>query len=198
MFLNSVRGEVYIVGFPSNLMDSVGKVVEKLRKMKQLRNVIVPTDEELKAFFETEASIGTQSGMPMINASLRESMKRKHHLVLAQSDAIEHTPHHLMTMIAPDGTTVGFDVPKGLEYEVEGREDLVWLSEDFVLDPNGSIGEVTVVMHPYPVSILGAEEGVKDAVLMFPAPSVDIMIRDTYNIGRSVEYSTAILSFDEL
>lgn len=179
-------------------MDSLGKVAEKLRSFPQIFAFFIPTEEELERFFQLEGTMSTSSGMPLINLSLDEAMKRKHHICIAQKEMIDPGIHHNMTMIDSDGKTIGFDVPEELEYEVEGRDDLVWLSEDFVLDPNASVGEVSMVLHPFPIEVIGNEEGACNAILMFPAAPTDDLMRDTYGLEHTKEYSFAMLSFDDL
>ncbi|MCQ2079051.1 MAG: hypothetical protein MJZ38_03215 [archaeon] len=177
-------------------MDPVTAAAEKLLSTGKLHALFVPTEAELERFFEMEASIQTGSGMPLVNLSLQEAMRRRHHLVIVQREIIDRVPHHNMTMVDSEGTVVGFDVPDDLRHEVEGRDDLVWLSEDFVMDPSKGVGEVSIVLHPYPITIIGEDEGVRDAVLMFPAAPVDDLIRDTYGVPHTREFNSAIVSFD--
>ncbi len=157
----------------------------------------VPTKDELEKFLALESTMSTSSGMPLVNRALEDARERTCHVIILQKGLMKHPPFHTMTMIDTLGNTVGFDVPDNLRHEVEGRDDLVWLSDDFVMDPNLCMGEVSMVLHSCPVSEFDDLPDVADMVLMFPATPVDELIRETYGVPKTREFNSAILSFNE-
>lgn len=178
-------------------MGSLEKVVERFKTMDdKLHAFFVPTEEELKSFFDMEAGMQTSSGMPMINRSLEESVKREHHICIIQKKILDWVPHHHMTMVDSKGNIVGFDIIDGLEEDIYGRDDLIWLSDDFVMLPDACQGEVFIVLHPCPITLFDDDPEVNDMILMFPAAPVDDLIRDTYGIPHVRDYNSAIVSFN--
>jgi hypothetical protein len=77
-------------------------------------------------------------------------------------------------------------------------KNVIFLSEDFVLYPDRTdAGDVIMVMLPQKVTVVGEAEGVKDAVLIYPATTADLMLRKHFKVplgGGAV--ASAILAFD--
>lgn len=182
-------------------MDCVERVIAKLKAREHTEGVFVPTADQKEIIFKAEGGVKAGTGMPIRNDSLEEARKRQHNLVLVSSVGGDFgwVPHHNMTWEDSRGNVVAFDVPDALRYEIDGRDDLIWISEDFVMDPNvlGS-DELTIVFHPAPITIVGEEEGVKDAILMFPAAPVDDVIRMMFGVEHTPRVNTSILSFNEI
>ena len=172
-------------------MFSISEVVGKLRSMPQIVSVYIPDESDIRIFYEEESRVSTISDMAV-------SKSRKHHLIVVFTEGLENSPHHEVVMKDGDGNLVGWDVPPGLEYEVEGRDDLVWMSEDFVIDPSAMEGEIRVVLVAQRLTVIGEDDGVRDPVAMFPSPSTDMMIREMYGITLDSRCATAIVGFDEV
>ena len=179
-------------------MFSISEVVGKLGSMPQIVSVYIPDESDIRTFYEEESRVSTISDMPMENEAMAVSKSRKHHLIVVFTEGLGNSPHHEVVMKDGDGNLVGWDVPPGLEYEVEGRDDLVWMSEDFVIDPSAMEGEIRVVLVAQRLTVIGEDDGVRDPVAMFPSPSTDMMIRERYGITLDSRCATAIVGFDEV
>ena len=136
-------------------MFSISEVVGKLGSMPQIVSVYIPDESDIRTFYEEESRVSTISDMPMENEAMAVSKSRKHHLIVVFTEGLENSPHHEVVMKDGDGNLVGWDVPPGLEYEVEGRDDLVWMSEDFVIDPSAMEGEIRVVLVAQRLTVIG-------------------------------------------
>ncbi len=179
-------------------MFSLSAVACKFQSMPNMIYVGIPEESDLMDFYEEESKVAGISDMPMENEAMTVSRSRKHHLVVAFSGALDTVPHHEVVMKDEEDRLVGWDVPPGLAHEVEGRTDLTWLSDDFVIDPNAMCGEIRVVLVPQKLSFIGEEDGVADPVAMYPSPTTDSMIRCRYGITMDSKYVTVIVGFDEL
>ncbi|MBO4502476.1 MAG: hypothetical protein J5707_02325 [Candidatus Methanomethylophilus sp.] len=174
-------------------------VVTKLKSMPHVIDVIVPEENDIEQFFDAESHVESGSGFILRNDALTESKKRTKHLcVLQDQPYFDRVPHHAMTWVTPEGDIIGFDVPPDLRHEVEGRNNLIWISSDFAMEPIPYPGDLTLVMHPAPIKAIGKDEGITDVISMFPSPVVDSMIRERYGITRDRNLATAILSFNDL
>ncbi len=173
-------------------------VVSKLKSMEHVVDVFVPEEEDLEQFFEKESQVEPGSGIALRNDSLIEAKKRARHLCVVQDrESFDNTPHHLVTWETTDGHTMAYDVPPGMRKELENRKDLIWLSDNFVMEPIPYESDIVCVMHPSPINVVGENDGIKDVIAMYPSPPVDQMIRDRYDIADSWDYATRILSFNE-
>lgn len=167
-----------------------------IRRIPSVESVFVPTEKDMNDIFSAEEDVKAGSGMPLRNDSLIESKKRPGHLIVVHRDGLDgRQPFHSVTWETGDGKIVAFDVPDALRHEVEGRDDLIWISDDFVMETSSDIADVVCVLHPAPVSFIGENEGVKDPIFMYPATPVDQLIRRKYSVESSPELATAVLSF---
>ncbi len=174
------------------------KVITKLKSMEHVVDVFVPEDEDLEKIFEKESEVKAGSGMTLRNDSLAEAKKRKRHLCVVQDkESFDKTPHHLVTWETTDGHTMAYDVPPSMREEVKAKKDLIWLSDNFVMEPIPYKSDIVCVMHPSPISVVGTDDGIKDVIAMYPSPPVDQMIRHKFDIADSWDYATRILSFNE-
>lgn len=180
-------------------MRMADKIIMKLKTMPHVIDAFVPDESDIDEFFTAESQVVPGSGIQVRNDALTESMKRGGHICVVQDEPFfDRVPHHSMTWVTPEGDIIGYDVPPDLRHEVEGRDNLIWISSDFAMEPIPYPGDITLVMHPAPIRVIGKEDGVKDVISMFPSPPVDSMIRERYGITKSHDYATSILSFNEL
>jgi hypothetical protein len=77
-------------------------------------------------------------------------------------------------------------------------EDLFWLSDDFVMDPDKmGAHDIVMVMLPQKALTIGEREGVKDAVILYPAVTTDMILRRHFGIPPGEpDIASAILAFD--
>ncbi len=180
-------------------MDRAQLVAAKLRTLPHVLEVIIPDDYYVEEVFLAESQVKSGSGFLMRNDALTESRKRSRHLIVLQDQPyFDRVPHHSMTWVTPEGMVIGFDVPPDLRHEVEGRDNLIWISSDFAMEPIPYPGDLTIVMHPAPIRVIGRDEGVADAISMFPSPPVDSMIRRKYGIVSDRSLATTIVSFNDI
>ena len=174
-------------------------VVPKLKSLPHVVDVIVPDEVDVQDVFDAESKVKSGSGFLIRNEALIESKKRSRHLIVLQDQPyFDRVPHHSMTWVTPEGMVIGFDVPPDLRHEVEGRDNLIWISSDFAMEPIPYPGDLTIVMHPAPIQVIGRDEGIADAISMFPSPPVDSMIRRKYGITTDRFLATTIVSFNNL
>jgi len=179
-------------------MNTVENLMKKILSLNGVYAAFIPTENQIDEIFEVESRAGSLSGFPLHNLSLEESMKRRHHICIFQKFDMNEVEHHLIKMVNKHGDTAGFDIPPRLRHEVEGRDDLVWVSDDFVMDPEYATGPVTLVVNPCPVYIFDKGEGVENAIQMIPAAPADNLMRDIFMVSRSPSLSSAIISFDDV
>ncbi len=179
-------------------MFRISEVAEKLASFPGVISVEIPEASDLEVFYTEEGNVESIADMPLENEAMEVSRSRKHHLILTVLDGFDNTPHHEVVMRDGTGRTVGWDVPPGLEHEIEGRDDLIWMGDDFVIDPAAMEGEIRTVLIAQELDLIGEEDGVKDPVVMYPSPSTDRLIRERYGIPDDPKYATAVVAFDEM
>jgi hypothetical protein len=135
-------------------------------------------------------------GMPFVNRALDEVLKRNVAVCLFASGNLENIEEHIMIMEDKHGNIVGHDVPKCMVDDYKDNPDIVWLSEDFAIYPDRmDLWEAAMVLLPNKVSSIGKNEGVEDAIMLYPATTTDMLLKEHFMIPDN-KVSTAILAFN--
>jgi len=179
-------------------MTSVPRVLDKLRAIPSVERAEELGESLFTRMCGEESEVSTSSGMPLENRALKETMSRREHVCVLFGKPFDTPDHHEVLMMNEKDQIVGFDVPAGMRSKYEGREDLVWMSEDFAMDPNSIGGEIRVVLVAQELSCIGKEDGAERPVAMYPSPSTDMLLRSALSFDRSGKYATAVVSFDTL
>lgn len=175
-------------------------IAEKLMNAPGIHLAVVPDDDVLNELFAREDDIvDTTFGMPIDNRALAACRGRSKHVVIFCDYTFEVPDGHVMMMEDENGKTVGFDIPSGKAEEYIDRTDLVWLSDDFVLLTTTGSDIAKVVMLPQKARCIGEKDGVKDAVLFYPATTTDMFLKKRFGVDTDTpSIASALLSFDEL
>jgi len=137
-------------------------------------------------------------GMPFVNRALEEVCKRTVSLCLFTSGNFEDVTEHIMILEDAHGNIVGHDVPKCMADDFKDNEDIIWLSEDFALYTSANLFKANMVMLPNNAKFIGENEGVKDPVMLYPATTTDILLKEHFGVSVNERIWTAILAFDIL
>ncbi|MCL2509739.1 MAG: hypothetical protein FWF07_01490 [Methanomassiliicoccaceae archaeon] len=176
----------------------LNEIIAKLGSEKSVKGVFPLEGEFYKEVIKEECSvIESTMGMPLKNRALDEVLKRKAAVCIFCSYAFETPTDHVMVMEDCCGNRVGHDVPACMFNDYKDKPDLFWLCEDFVVYPNKAMDDIVMVMLPVKVQIVGEKEGAKDATLLFPATTTDILLRQHFGIPLDAPgLASAILAFD--
>lgn len=88
-----------------------------------------------------------------------------------------------MEMVSDNGEIVGHDVPESMRARLEARDDLIWMSEGFVMFP-GRIGcrDARMVMLSSRLRVPGLPDGL-EARLFYPSTSTAEYIGGLYGVS---------------
>jgi len=135
-------------------------------------------------------------GMPFVNRALEEVCKRTASVCLFTGDNFEYVTEHIMIMEDMHGNMVGHDVPKCMINDFKDNPDIVWLSEDFAMYPDADLWKASMVMLPNKARFVGENEGVRDAIMLYPATTTDILLKKHFGLPVNERIWTAILAFN--
>lgn len=172
------------------------RVIARLKTVQGVKDAVVLDEDTVRKVYAGEKDVtDTSFGMPLDNRAAAECECKNGCVCVFCDYSFELPTDHIMIMEDPDGKKVGFDIPPGKQCEYEGREDLIWISEDFVILGDGDA--VKLVMLPQRTSCIGASEGVKDAVMFNPVAPTDELLKKKFGIDTdSPDIASVILAFD--
>ena len=175
--------------------------IAKLAAQKPVKAVFLLEGEFYREVVEEEGSI-TESfaGMPLVNRALEEVVKRTTALCVFCENAFDIPHGHVMVMEDLYGNVVGHDVPPRLMERYRDDPDVFWFCDDFAMYPNRARSrELVMVMLPQDMGLVGKDEGVKDAILLYPATTTDILMKKHFGtVTNNPKLASAIVAFDLL
>jgi hypothetical protein len=177
------------------------EVLAKLRTDKSVRAAFALEGDPFKEVVKEESSVKESSmGMPMINRALDEVLRRKFTVCIFVEYTFETPVDHIMMMEDGCGNIVGHDVPVCMIDKFKDDPEIVWLCDDFAMYPcKAQTEEMYIVMLPQKIGIVGAAEGAKDVVLLYPATTTDILLRKLFGVSPDdPKIATAILAYDPI
>lgn len=178
------------------------KVLEKLSKDESIKGIFVLDGEFYKEVIEEEGSVIESSmGMPLVNRALEEVLKRKVAVCVFCDGAFDIPMNHIMVMEDGCGNRIGHDVPACMADDFKDDLNILWLCDDFAMYPDrAETQEIVMVMLPQKAHSVGEKEGVKEAIILYPATSTDILLRKRFGISlndpKMARMASAILAFD--
>ena len=176
------------------------EVLSKLSDNKAVKAVFPLKGNILNEMIYEEGSIIECSfGMPLANRALEAVRKKKHAVCIFCYSGFEVPTDHLMMMEDGCGNIVGHDVPPCLMCNYKDDPDIIWLCDDFAVYPHRAASEkMIMVMLPQKAKCVGKDEGVCDPVLLYPATTTDILLRQHFGISVcDPKIVSAILAFDD-
>lgn len=120
-----------------------------------------------------ESTVVSSFGTPVDNSGLRDCMRRGHMFVALVNDEFWVPPTMTMVLRNAEGETVGHDIPADRIDEFMSRNDIVFLSDNFVMYSDKDMGGAPV-MEMLSQQYAGEDGSLPtetSAVLWYPSPT---------------------------
>ena len=177
-------------------MDAGTFVSTLVGKVEGLKAEVIP-DGLWKRIVREESTVRACGGnMPMEDLGLKEMCRHDVRLFL-HGAGLDLPEFSNMSMIDEAGNEIGKHLKPSEIPEFESRDDVVFLSYDFVMFTGvTAVGETRIVMNAVPYR--GSNGWVPEdmhATLWFPSTTTDLLIHDHYGL-ESGRTGSIILGFD--
>ncbi len=174
------------------------EVLDRLRMEKGSVRVEIMPDDLCRMIVEEEATVTAAEGnMPVINTGLDEFMKRNTHICVFETEEFYTPPEITMKMIDEAGNVIGHDIPICAIPEYEGRSDITFISEDFVMYheiPIEGVPSMDMLAVPY----FGSDDWLPhdtDAIIWFSSCTSSDMIHDYFGEHKG-NLATAMIALN--
>lgn len=169
-------------------------IIETLKKHKGVLKVESIDDDFIEEIKKEDMSVETSFGMPIDNQALLDCFSKDFALCIYADYSFEHPVHSTMMMKDSNGNVIGHDIADSEIKEYQSREDLIWISDNFVIYPNVSMDEdLRLVMMPQKYHGFSSEDGVSEATIFYPMPTTDCLIKNKYGDPRDSQIASAIM-----
>lgn len=154
--------------------------------LRTVRGVVAaePMDEGLaQSVFEAERSLRRGiSGIRVENRGMEEVASSGRMYALFCDSSFSRPDEITMEMVSDSGDVIGHDVPESMRARFLQRDDVVWLSEGFVLFPSRiGMSDARMVMLSSRLRVPGLPDGM-DARLFYPSTTSAEMMGSAFGV----------------
>lgn len=122
------------------------ELVQRLRSERGAVRVEVMPDDLFDRVVEEESGVsGAMGNMPVMNTGLKDCMERGTRVCIFEDLGFWHPDVRSMRMLDGNGNTIGHDLTDAELPEFRGRNDVMFISDDFVMYPNLPMDGVTTM-----------------------------------------------------
>ncbi|MDN5357654.1 MAG: hypothetical protein PWR17_823 [Candidatus Methanomethylophilaceae archaeon] len=173
---------------------SVDEIIESLKRHRGVRKVALLEEDLVDIIKEEESQIVSVSGMPIVNEAMEVCLSKDIKLCIYCDYSFEHPDDSTMFMKDGEGRIVGQDIADSKRSQFEGKDGIIWLSDDFILYPGADMGpDIRIVMVPQVYHGFSEEDGVSEAVVFSPATTTDCIIKSRYGDPQDPQIASAIM-----
>ncbi len=179
-------------------MDTVRCVIDYLRTVKGVLDVFEMDDGVSRDVWDTEKAVRTKMDTGYRNDGYNVAMERAHRVCVFYDQTYIFGKRSILKLMTSDGTVMGTNVMPSEMDEFRARDDVLWVSEDFVVFPDvvGS-GEEAFVLLPFPMEEVEQNvPGVSSAIGSSPTPSSDKILKKRFGKPQVLGLNTMIIAFD--
>jgi len=173
-------------------------IVSRIREMRGVVHVFPLNDTCRDRIWDIEKDIKAALGIPVINKGVEECLARKHIICIIKKASFRPPPEPTVMLVSDDGVVLGEEVlPHVKKKFLENvKEEIIWLSEEFVLYPDRRGGRREYFVMP-PVSFPEVEEmGMQNVVSCSPAAPADMMLRQMHGYEDDPKLASILVGFD--
>lgn len=172
--------------------------MELLRAMEGVVDVAAMTDEARSMVMSEEHSISmVAGGMRMSFPGVDVCTSKDHCFALFCNDLFPRPSDITMEMVDDDGRVIGHDIPPCMMDEYRDREDVIWISEAFVMYPSRvGAADARMVLHESRLRHRDVPDGI-EAWVFYPCITSACMLNELFGFSGD-RMSTIILGVDGL
>ncbi len=148
---------------------------------------------------EEEAKVRAMGNIAVDNMGFTEALKRENVICIVKDPRFRPPPEPTVLLESGDGEIIGEEVFPFTAHKYADKQDVVWLSDGFVMFPSVKAnGGETFTMPPVSFPELNSSNGCKDVISCSPAPTCDLMIRKYYGLEDNPKLASVLVAFNRL
>ena len=179
--------------------ETVSKPLETIRNMKGVVNAFYLDKTILDRMKSEEDKVKAMGSIAVRNDGFSEALTKDHVIAIIKDPRFRPPPEPTVILVSNEGETMGLEVFPFTAKEYLDREDVVWLSDAFVLFPSvKGVGGEQFVMPPVSFPELNESNGCKDVISCSPAPTCDLMMRTYYKLKDDPKLASVLVGYNDL
>lgn len=178
-------------------MDDCAAQVDIVKGMRGVRLAFLLDRDILRRLKEEEATVRSALDISVVNEGFNEALERECVICIVKDPRFRPPPEPTVMLRGDDGTVMGIEVFPHTAGEYRERDDVIWLSDGFVVFPDRRARNTEAfVMPPVPFPELNPGNGCTDVVSCSPSPTSDVMIKEHYGLADDPKLATILVAFN--
>jgi len=179
--------------------EAVSKPLEIIKSMRGVVNAFYLDKEILGRMKKEEDKVTAMGNIAVHNVGFSEALEKDHVIAIIKDPRFRPPPEPTVVLVSNKGEIMGLEVFPFTAKEYLNREDVVWLSDAFVLFPNvKGMGGENFIMPPVSFPELNESNGCKDVISCSPAPTCDLMMRTYYDLKDDAKLASVLVGYNDL
>ena len=175
------------------------KPLEVVRGLRGVKFAFYLDREILERLRVEESTVRSMGSIPVDNQGFLQALEREAVICIVKDPRFRPPPEPTVILVGSNGNLLGEEVFPFTMHKYEGRTDVVWLSDGFVLFPQiMAKGGEQFVMPPVSFPELNESNGCKDVVSCSPAPTSDLMIKNHYGLVDNPKIASVLVAFNRI
>ncbi len=175
------------------------KQLEIIRGLRGVIHAFYLDKEILEQLSQEEAKVRAMGNIEVKNEGFNQALKRDAVICIVKDPRFRPPPEPTVILESGNGEVIGEEVFPFTAKKYENRDDVVWLSDGFVLFPTvPANGGEEFIMPPVSFPELNESNGCKDVISCSPAPTCDLMIRKHYNLQDNPKLASVLVAFNRI
>ena len=174
-------------------LDNALAICKALRGVRDARIL----DADIRAqMLKEEETVMAAGGTAVDNQGVKEAFKRDYIIGIIKDPRFRPPPEPTVIMMSGD-QIAGVEVFPWTMPEYEKRDDVIWLSDGFVVMTDKITDQpAKFVMPPVSFPELNKSNGCKDVVSCSPAPTTDLMMRKHMGLNDDGKLASVLIGFN--
>lgn len=171
--------------------------LEIIRNLDGVKYAFYLDDHIMGILKEEEAKVRGSANIPVRNDGFYEALRRQNVICIVKSH-FRPPPEPTVVLQDGNGQRLGEEVFPWTKDNYDGRKDVVWMEDSFVLFPNvKASGGQFFVMPPVSFPELNESNGSYDVISCSPAPTCDVMIREYAGLPEDTRLASILVAFND-
>ncbi len=171
--------------------------LEIIRGLRGVVHAFYLDKDILEELRKEEATVRAMGNIEVDNQGFNEALKRDSVICIVKDPRFRPPPEPTVVLLSGCGDLLGEEVFPFTAKKYENREDVVWLSDGFVVFPYVKAdGGEQFVMPPVSFPELNESNGSYNVISCSPAPTSDLKIKQHYGLVDNPKLASVLVAFN--
>ena len=177
----------------------VDKQLEIVRGLRGVVHAFYLDKTILAEMREEEAKFRAAVDIVVDNRGFTEALNRDAVICIIKDPRFRPPPEPTVLLESDGGEVMGVEVFPWTAKQYMNRDDVVWLSDGFVMFPKVKVtGGEHFIMPPVSFPELNESNGCKDVISCSPAPTCDLMMRKYMHYDDDAKLASVLIAFNRI